>query len=193
VAPPPNPLPKRMHAGPIVFAGRFTGSKGIALLGAIGHRLLKDYRCRFVLAGGHGDDLGHRIVTELAAAFPRTCQAVGWLSRDATDELFSRAGVVVVPSRYEPFGMVALEAMRVGAPVLAAGVGGLLDAVGPGSGGRLVHSRDPERWCRAILEILDSPSLQSELHAAGPDYVTRWYHPRRLAERLSEQVYGALQ
>lgn len=174
--------------GPVVFAGRFTRAKGIALLRDIVERLAPR-GIPFVLAGGHGDDEGERMVDELVRRFPQRCVAVGWLDRRALDGLLSRAGLVVVPSEYEPFGMVALEAMRVGAPVLAADVGGLSDTVGPGSGGRLVASRDPLVWSEAVASLYAQPSLRATLAARGPGYVAARYDPVRMARRLVDEVY----
>jgi len=190
VAPPPPARPAPEDAGPIVFAGRFTRTKGIALLEAIVRRLAG--RRRFVVAGGHGDAAGHGIVAGLAAAFPEACRVVGWLAREALDELYARAGLVLMPSRYEPFGIVALEAMRLGAPVVAAGVGGLVEACGAGSGGRLVYSRDPDVWCAEIREILETPAVWRALRRRGPAYVARRHDPARLARRLLHQVYRPL-
>jgi len=183
--PPAGPAPE--EPGPVVFAGRFARSKGMALLDVIVRRLAGRYR--FVVAGGHGDALGHRIADGLAAAHPEACRVVGWVDRETLDRLFSGAGLVLIPSEYEPFGIVALEAMRVGAPVLAAAVGGLVEAVGPGSGGRLVRSRDPRVWCEAIHEILGAPALRRELRRRGPAYVALRHDPVRLARRLVDEVY----
>ncbi len=174
----------------MVFAGRFARTKGIDLLAMIVRRLAGRYR--FVLAGGHGDAHGHRITAALAADCGEACRVVGWLDREALDRLFAGAGLVLIPSEYEPFGLVALEAMRAGAPVLAAGVGGLVDAVGPESGGRLVYSRDPRVWCAAIDEILGTPALRRELRRRGPAYVALRHDPVRLARRLVDDVYRPL-
>jgi len=178
------------EAGPVMFAGRFARTKGIELLEAIVCRLAGRYR--FVVAGGHGDPLGHWIVARLATSFPEACRVVGWADRETLDGLFARAGLVLIPSEYEPFGIVALEAMRAGAPVLAAGVGGLVEAVGLGSGGRLVYSRDPDAWCEGIHEILGTPALRLALRRNGPAYVALRYDPARLARRLLDEVYRPL-
>jgi glycosyltransferase involved in cell wall biosynthesis len=184
---PPTPT---VEGGPLVFAGRFARSKGIALLAAVVRRLAPRYQ--FVLAGGHGDAHEERLVRDLAESCPASCRVVGWVDRETLDALFARAALVLVPSEYEPCGMVALEAMRAGAPVLAAGVGGLVEAVGPGSGGRLVFSRDPTVWCRAAGEILNDADLGRALRRRGPTYVARRHDPVRLARRLRDEIYRPL-
>ncbi|MBK5331774.1 MAG: glycosyltransferase [Ilumatobacteraceae bacterium] len=70
---------------------------------------------------------------------------------------YRAADVVLVPSRSESFGLVALEASACGIPVVASGVGGLLTLVDHGDNGFLVHDRDPQRYAQYIAEILDDP------------------------------------
>ena len=72
---------------------------------------------------------------------------------------YRAADVVLVPSRSESFGLVALEAAACGTPVVAAAVGGLRTLVDHGRTGFLVEGRDPRRSPRRIDEILDDPAL----------------------------------
>jgi D-inositol-3-phosphate glycosyltransferase len=71
---------------------------------------------------------------------------------------YRAADVVVVPSRSESFGLVALEAMACGIPVVASGVGGLLSLVDHGETGFLVGDRDPAEFARYVREVLDHPA-----------------------------------
>lgn len=182
----------RASTGPIVFAGRFTESKGVMVLSEIVDRLGDHPDLRFVLAGGHGDELGGRIVAKLLRRHPDRCRSVGWLAPEALERLFGDASMVLVPSRYEPFGMVALEAMKAGAPVIAASVGGLREVVGPGAGGILVAENSPDAWCAAILRLWHSPGLRDELARRGPIHVAERYEPDVLARSLVEDVYRPL-
>lgn len=80
---------------------------------------------------------------------------------------YRAADVVVVPSRSESFGLVALEASACGVPVVASGVGGLLTLVGDGDNGFLVPDRAPAGFADRIGLILDDPALRDSLGAAG--------------------------
>ncbi len=71
---------------------------------------------------------------------------------------YRAADVVVVPSRSESFGLVALEAAACGVPTVASAVGGLLNIVHDGVTGLLVEGRDPARFARALAQILDDPA-----------------------------------
>jgi 2-deoxystreptamine N-acetyl-D-glucosaminyltransferase/2-deoxystreptamine glucosyltransferase len=182
---PPRPAPD----GPVVFAGRFTWTKGIDLVAAAA---AGSPGRDIVLAGGRPDAPGAAVVAEVAARHPRRCRVLDRLPHPAVEGLLRQAAMVVVPSRYEPFGMVALEAMRVGTPVLAAAVGGLPEVVPPGSGGRLVRSATPAAWRAATGDLLDSPGLRAELARRGPGHAARHHDPAALAGRLLDEVYRPL-
>jgi D-inositol-3-phosphate glycosyltransferase len=80
---------------------------------------------------------------------------------------YRAADVVVVPSRSESFGLVALEAAACGIPVVASAVGGLLNIVHDGVTGWLVEGRDPERYARAITQVLGDPGGAAAMGAAA--------------------------
>lgn len=87
---------------------------------------------------------------------------------------YRAADVVLVPSRSESFGLVALEASACGVPVVAAGVGGLLTLVDHGETGYLVPDRDPALFAHYAREIIDHPSHAAALGARGAVRATRY-------------------
>jgi D-inositol-3-phosphate glycosyltransferase len=80
---------------------------------------------------------------------------------------YRAADLVVVPSRSESFGLVALEAAACGVPVVASAVGGLLNIVHDGVTGILVDGRDPARYARAMNQVLDDPAGAAAMGAAA--------------------------
>jgi glycosyltransferase involved in cell wall biosynthesis len=182
---PPTALPGRDSRDVVLFAGRFAVSKGVLLLEQCIRHAKRRTDLRFVIAGGHGDDEGEAAVRRLAG----DCEVVGWLSREDLDALLGRSRLVVVPSRYEPFGLIALEAMRMGAPVLAANVGGLRELARPGSGGMRLDSADPDEWAGEMLRITRDEVLWTALHRQGPAFVDAHYRPAHAAARLLDEVY----
>jgi D-inositol-3-phosphate glycosyltransferase len=80
---------------------------------------------------------------------------------------YRAADVVIVPSRSESFGLVALEAAACGVPVVASAVGGLLNIVHDGVTGVLVDGREPHRYGGAIAQILDDPAGAAAMGAAA--------------------------
>jgi D-inositol-3-phosphate glycosyltransferase len=80
---------------------------------------------------------------------------------------YRAADVVIVPSRSESFGLVALEAAACGVPVVASAVGGLLNIVHDGVTGVLVDGREPHRYGRAIAQLLADPAGAAAMGAAA--------------------------
>jgi D-inositol-3-phosphate glycosyltransferase len=78
---------------------------------------------------------------------------------------YRAADVVLVPSRSESFGLVALEAAACGIPVVAAAVGGLRTLVEDGETGFLLDQRDPAAFAAAVKRVLDDPALAARLGA----------------------------
>ena len=87
---------------------------------------------------------------------------------------YRAADAVVVPSRSESFGLVALEASACGVPVVASGVGGLLTLVDHGETGYLVPDRDPELFAHYLREIIDHPSHAAALGRRGAERAKRY-------------------
>jgi glycosyltransferase involved in cell wall biosynthesis len=190
ITPLPAPPPYRLN-GPVVFAGRFAKSKGIELLESILDLVCGGRRINFVLAGGHGDDRGNEAVGRMLSRYPSRCRSAGWLPQAELEGLLATASLVLVPSYYEPFGLVALEAMRAGAPVLAAKTGGLAEMLAPGSGGRLVESWSASDWAAAITTLLDDEAMRCDLSRRGPQWVAGRYHMRHISSRMIQEVYTA--
>jgi len=82
---------------------------------------------------------------------------------------YRAADAVIVPSRSESFGLVALEASACGIPVVASAVGGLLTLVDHGQNGFLVDDRDPDAFAGYINEILDHPETAAAMGRRGAD------------------------
>jgi D-inositol-3-phosphate glycosyltransferase len=82
---------------------------------------------------------------------------------EAVADLFASVDVVVVPSRAESFGLVAVEAQACGTPVVASNVGGLAHAVADGESGYLIDGDDLEEWSGRIKAVLGDPELRERL------------------------------
>jgi D-inositol-3-phosphate glycosyltransferase len=103
---------------------------------------------------------------------------------------YAAAEIVVMPSHYESFGMVALEAMASGTPVVASEVGGLAFLVRDGENGFHVPSRDPEALAERIYELLTNEGCRKHLGRTARDHARR-YAWERIADQMLE-VYGKL-
>ena len=117
---------------------------------------------------------------------------VVWTGRIPNDELvrlYNRAAVVVVPSRFEGFGLPAVEAMACGAPVVASAAGALREVVRAGGGGVLVPAADPEALAGALNALLDAPEERRSLGARGRERVVERFSWPRIA-RATVDAYG---
>jgi glycosyltransferase involved in cell wall biosynthesis len=99
------------------------------------------------------------------------------------------ADVVVVPSRREPLGLAAVEALACGTPVIASNVGGLREVVRDAENGLLIPPNDPGALTAALVRLLD-PSLRERLGAAGPASVAG--HDIRIAAAEMAEVWAEL-
>jgi glycosyltransferase involved in cell wall biosynthesis len=99
-----------------------------------------------------------------------------------------RSSIVVVPSMGEGFGMVALEAMERGRPVIAAEIGGLGELVSDGETGRLVAPGEVEPLRRAIVELASDPATARRLGAAGRERAVEQFLQERCTDR-TELLY----
>jgi D-inositol-3-phosphate glycosyltransferase len=108
---------------------------------------------------------------------------------------YRAADVVLVPSRSESFGLVALEAAACGTPVVASAVGGLLTLVDHGDSGFLVTDRDPHEFARFTARLLDEPALAarvSERAALRARRYTWSFAAARLRRVYADLTVGAL-
>jgi D-inositol-3-phosphate glycosyltransferase len=105
-------------------------------------------------------------------------------------DFYRAADVVLVPSRSESFGLVALEAQASGTPVVAASVGGLRFVVLDGSTGFLVEGHDPRDHASAMLSVLRDPAMQARMGEEGVREAVRFTWEATADALL--RVYGEL-
>ena len=96
---------------------------------------------------------------------------LGWIGDDVLHSLYRIADLTVVPSIYEPFGLVALEAMASGCPCLVADTGGLREVVPNEAVGLRFRSRDPESLGQMAERLLTDAALRDRLVAEASEHV----------------------
>jgi glycogen synthase len=115
---------------------------------------------------------------------------LGWIGDDVLRSLYRIADLCVVPSIYEPFGLVALEAMASGCPCIVADTGGLREVVPNEDVGLRFRSRDPRSLALMMEWVLANPALRFRLVTEASAHVAR-FDWSDVAQR-TEEVYGAL-
>jgi glycosyltransferase involved in cell wall biosynthesis len=178
----------------VFYVGRFDERKGIeTLVRAVGQSQFRNNeKLRLVIGGGSrpGQSDGkerdriERIVAELGlsniTSFP------GRLGDTTLPAYYAAADVCVVPSHYEPFGLVAIEAMASGTPVVASDVGGLQFTVVPEQTGLLAPAKDEAAFAAAIDRIISNPEWRNQLGAAARTRVESKFSWDGVAHQLSD-------
>jgi D-inositol-3-phosphate glycosyltransferase len=160
----------------LLFVGRMEPLKGLnVLIEAISimrrNEVLRDNPFCLAIIGGDPDDGGEQTDVELSRIKVLTEQYglndmvtfLGNRSQDSLPYYYSAAEAVVVPSQYESFGMVALEAMACGTPVVASQIGGLAYLVQDGVTGYTVPVDDPNELANRITSLLQDSGLRNQM------------------------------
>jgi len=182
----------------VLFAGRFENRKGIdVLLDVIPPLCMQHKKARFILVG---EDRPRADSNTFAAEFRARHARASFLDRvifagKITDAELERhlaqCDVFVGPSRYESFGLVFLEAMMFGKPVVGCRVGGMKEIIVDGVTGLLVEPGDPETLRAALASLLADSAKRAAMGQAGRARYLAHYTREKMTERTLE-VYREL-
>lgn len=149
----------------VLYAGRFDHQKGTDLLAAAMGRLK---------GVAHAHAIGSAVLGDSdSLAWPANVTVHGWMAREDLRPYIESCDVLVMPSRWEGFGLIALEAMRAGKPVLAARVGGLAEIVVDGVTGLLFEPNDTDALTAALASLTPT-DIRRMGHAARARYLTHY-------------------
>lgn len=167
----------------ILFVGRLDRQKGVDTLLRIAARNVGTMCIRIVGEGVTGDQSGLSV--------PSNVECLGWLSRNELTAHLDACDLLAMPSRWEAFGLTAVEAMRSGKPVIAFDVGGLGEVVADGESGILVNAEDEEAFEAALLQ--PSPETLRRMGDAGRNRFETLFTSRRMAEGILAAYRAAMQ
>lgn len=182
----------------VLYAGSFDPRSGIeTLVRAVSLSAVPKADLKLIIGGGwragesdgkERDRIGS-IVEELGLSDITSFR--GGLSRDILPAYYAAADVCVVPSHYEPLGLVALEAMACGTPVIASSVGGLKYTVVPQETGLLAPPKNEAVFADAIDRLLGDSLWRQQLGHTARQRVETYFSWDRIASQLS-QLYTQL-
>lgn len=109
--------------------------------------------------------------------------------RNDVHNILAAADISTMPSHYEAFGLVALEAMAMAKPVVATKAGGVPEFVVEGEMGLLVPPGDAQALAQALIHLLDNPEKAKRMGSLGRQQVERYYSFRQYQERFSNFLY----
>ncbi len=145
----------------ILFVGRLTYQKGVEYLIRAFPKILENHPHSKLVIAGSGDmrnyleDLAFQIGCRDKIVF------LGFVNIDTLKKLYNSANVTVIPSVYEPFGIVALESMASGTPVVASDVGGLSEIIQHDYNGVRVYPKNPESIAWGINKVLSDEGYRN--------------------------------
>lgn len=175
----------------VFYVGRMVQEKGAHLIVEAAPRVLAEIpHTKFILAGtGSMSEHIKRRARELRIA--DKVVAAGFISDADRNRLFKVADAAVFPSLYEPFGIVALEAMAAKCPVIVSHVGGLGEVVSHGVNGITIYPDNPDSLAWGILHTLQDPVAAKARAARAFRMVKEEYSWDRIAERTID-VYARI-
>jgi D-inositol-3-phosphate glycosyltransferase len=173
-----------------LFVGRLEPLKGVELLiDAVAE--MEDSAPLLLIVGGDERAAAYQAALRaraVAAGIGGRTRFIGAVPQELLPDYYSAADVCVVPSYYESFGLVALEAMACGVPVVASRVGGLVGTVRDGETGFLIPWRCPQPFADTIDLLLGNDELRRSLGAAAHEHAQR-FRWSEVAAQLSA-LYG---
>jgi len=185
----------------VLFVGRIEPLKGVdTLIQAMSCLQLSEAHrpVHLAIIGGDPSASSEEMTAEMTRlqklcddlAVGQTVVFLGKRDQDKLPYYYSAAEVLVMPSLYESFGMVALEAMACGTPVIASEVGGLAYLVRDGETGFTIPDSEPEMLCEKISWLLNDPVLHATMSQHAVEYAQD-YAWEKIAKQIVE-VYEAL-
>lgn len=174
------------HEQIVLFVGRLVTEKGVqVLLNAAPAVLAQCPGARFLIVGTgyHMDELKRQAH---ALGIAHCVRFLGYVSDDDLKNLYRIADCVCIPSLYEPFGIVALEGMAAGVPVVTSDIGGLRDFVENMVTGVTTYAGDSTSLAWGLLQVLRDPELANKLRTVATDKVKHIYNWKVIAKRTLE-------
>lgn len=158
----------------VLLIGRLVYEKGFQLALEAMPRVIDEMPgTRFLVAGSgtHEEEL-HRLAEDLGLMEHGTF--LGWIGDDVLTSLYRIADLTVVPSIYEPFGLVALEAMASECPCIAADTGGLREVVPLEGAGQRFRASDPDHLAELAVEVLSDGALRQTMIQEGLSHIKQF-------------------
>lgn len=166
----------------ILFMGRLVYEKGIQNLIAAMPKILANYHDAKLIIAGKGGMIDELRAQVNSLGLENKVYFTGYLSSKNVQKMYKCADISVFPSTYEPFGIVALEAMLSGTPVVVSDIGGLNEIVDHGINGMKSYAGNPNSLADSILTLLFDPKLCSEVVKNAQAKVKTDYNWQKIAQ-----------
>ena len=166
----------------ILFMGRLVYEKGVQHLISAMPKILENYHDAKLVIAGKGGMLDELKAQVEAMGLGQKVYFTGYLNAKQVSKMYKCADISVFPSTYEPFGIVALEAMLAGVPTVVSDVGGLNEIVEHGVDGMKSYAGNPNSLADSILELLFNPQLCESIAKKAKAKVKNEYSWTKIAQ-----------
>ena len=166
----------------ILFMGRLVYEKGIQNLISAMPKILANYHDAKLIIAGKGGMIDELRAQVNSLGLGNKVYFTGYLSSKNVQKMYKCADISVFPSTYEPFGIVALEAMLSGTPVVVSDIGGLNEIVDHGINGMKSYAGNPNSLADSILTLLFDPKLCSAVVKNAQAKVKTDYNWQKIAQ-----------
>lgn len=187
------PFARRIeHSGPprLLFVGRLEYEKGVHDLIAALPRIRRSHPGTTLTIAGEGTQQDWLVEEARRHRVLRATDFVGRVDHEALLHVLHHHDAIVLPSHYEPFGIVALEAAAAGIPLVTSNVGGLGEAVIDGETGVSFAPRDVAAMAAAVRGVLDDPDAAQQRAVAAYERLTHDFDWATVADETA-QIYLA--
>ncbi len=180
-----DPLPEIVNLGSrrILFLGRIEPRKGLHLLIEAFEYVLKKNKGATLIVAGDGPDRT-RLLKRAREKYGDRVKFLGFIPIEDVPRVYRSVDVYTSPAvGGETFGIVLLEAMATGTPVVASQIPGYREVIKDGENGILVNVNNPVKYAEAILKVIDDENLKKQLIARGLKTAEK-YSWHRIAEKV---------
>lgn len=148
----------------LLFVGRLERIKGVEFLIQAASSIVKAFPQTTLTIVGDGREKTYLLNLTKKLQLEKHVQFLGWIGNKELDAYYKKASIIVVPTvSSEAFGLVILEAMRVGRPVIGTNVGGIPEIIDDGVNGYLVEPENPEQIAEKVMKLFSEEKLLKEL------------------------------
>ena len=166
----------------ILYVGRLVYEKGVQHLISAMPKILENYHDAKLIIAGKGGMLDELKGQAEAMGLSNKVYFTGYLNSKQVQKMYKCADVAVFPSTYEPFGIVALEGMLSGTPVVVSDVGGLNEIVQHGENGMKSYAGNPNSLADSIISLLYDPALCMKVAKNAKAKVKAEYNWQKIAQ-----------
>lgn len=166
----------------ILYVGRLVYEKGVQHLIAAMPKILSNYNDAKLIIAGRGGMMDELRAEASNLGLNDKIYFTGYLNSKQVQKMYKCADVAVFPSTYEPFGIVALEAMLSENPVVVSDIGGLNEIVQHKENGMKSYAGNPNSIADSILELLYDHKLCSEITKKAKNKVRNEYNWSKIAQ-----------